>query len=85
MYAEQVAWITGQRSPNCTGDTAHVYGTDLGICWDDGRGGVLVAFGDTFGRDPRFSDYRERARHTRRLPHEIVAEVVEDVTRGSSG
>ncbi|MHB8730341.1 MAG: hypothetical protein ACYDAB_00915 [bacterium] len=29
--------------------------------------------------------YRERARHTRRLPHEIVAEVVEDVTRGSSG
>ncbi len=23
-------------------------GTDLGICWDDGRGGVLMAFGDTF-------------------------------------
>jgi hypothetical protein len=50
VRAEHVAWVTGQGSPNRTGDAAAVYGTDLGICWEDGAGGVLVAFGDTYGR-----------------------------------
>ncbi|MHA6794110.1 DUF4185 domain-containing protein [Pseudonocardia bannensis] len=50
MRAEFVAWVTGQQSRNRTGDRAGVYGTDLGICWADGVGGVLVAYGDTFGR-----------------------------------
>ncbi|HVL83562.1 MAG TPA: DUF4185 domain-containing protein [Pseudonocardia sp.] len=49
VHVEHVAWVTGQDSPNRTGDHAGVYHTDLGICWDDGRGGVLVAFGDTYG------------------------------------
>lgn len=46
---EAVAAVTGERSPNHTGGRFGVYGTDLGILWDDGRGGVLVAFGDTYG------------------------------------
>lgn len=51
MHAEPVGWVTGEASPNPTGSRWGVDGTDLGICWDDGQGGVLVAFGDTF--DPR--------------------------------
>ncbi|NMI02208.1 DUF4185 domain-containing protein [Pseudonocardia sp. K10HN5] len=50
LYAEPVGRVTGQHSPNRTGESAAVYGTDLGISWADGSGGVLVAFGDTFGR-----------------------------------
>lgn len=50
MRAEHVAWVTGPESPNRTAEAAGVYATDLGIMWDDGRGGVLVAYGDTFGR-----------------------------------
>lgn len=53
MRAEHVAWITGEQAPNRTDVHWAVGGTDLGICWDDGRGGVLVAFGDTF--NPRAS------------------------------
>jgi hypothetical protein len=44
-----VGWVTGDASPNGTGRRFQVFGTDLGIMWDDGRGGVLMAFGDTFG------------------------------------
>lgn len=49
MHAELVAWVTGEGSPNQTGSRWQVYGTDLGILWDDGQGGILAAFGDTFG------------------------------------
>lgn len=48
MHAERVAWVTGEHSANETGPRWAVGGTDLGICWDDGQDGVLVAFGDTF-------------------------------------
>lgn len=48
MRAAHVAWVTGEQSANQTGPRWAVGGTDLGICWDDGHGGVLVAFGDTF-------------------------------------
>lgn len=58
MRAEHVAWVTGQDSPNRTVDAAAVRGTDLGVCWDDGRGGVLVAFGDSYGAGPPGSDWR---------------------------
>ncbi|WP_249124034.1 DUF4185 domain-containing protein [Saccharopolyspora erythraea] len=44
-----VGWVTGAESPNRTDLRFRVHGTDLGIMWDDGRGGVLMAFGDTFG------------------------------------
>lgn len=47
--AELVAWVTGEDSPNRTASRFAVHATDLGIPWDDGRGGVLVAFGDTYG------------------------------------
>lgn len=48
VHAEHAAWITGEKSSNRTDLHWAVGGTDLGVCWDDGRGGVLVAFGDTF-------------------------------------
>lgn len=48
MRAEFVTWVTGEASPNHTASRWQVSGTDLGICWDDGQGGVLIAFGDTF-------------------------------------
>ncbi|CAM03895.1 carbohydrate-binding protein [Saccharopolyspora erythraea NRRL 2338] len=44
-----VGWVTGAESPNRTDLRFRVHGTDLGIMWTDGRGGVLMAFGDTFG------------------------------------
>ncbi len=50
MHAEPVGWVTGAGSANRTAETAGVHATDLGIMWDDGAGGVLVAYGDTFGR-----------------------------------
>lgn len=34
-----------------------VYGTDLGILWDNGNGEILAAFGDTYG-GPEHADWR---------------------------
>ncbi len=48
LQAEPGAWVTGENSPNHTATRWEVSGTDLGICWDDRQGGVLIAFGDTF-------------------------------------
>jgi len=44
-----VAQVTGEDSPNRTGSRFGFLATDLGILWDDGDGGVLAAFGDTYG------------------------------------
>lgn len=44
-----VGAVTGERSPNRTGSRFGFVATDLGILWDDGEGGVLAAFGDTYG------------------------------------
>lgn len=46
---ELVAPVTGEDSPNRTGSRFGFLATDLGILWDDGAGGVLAAFGDTYG------------------------------------
>lgn len=46
---EVVAAVTGEDSPNRTGSRFGFLATDLGILWDDGAGGVLAAFGDTYG------------------------------------
>lgn len=55
-----VAWLTGAGSINDTMDRFGIYGTDLGIMWDNGVTGddpstpiveqhqILIAFGDTF-------------------------------------
>ncbi|WP_072688932.1 DUF4185 domain-containing protein [Rhodococcus marinonascens] len=43
-----VAQQTGLLSANRTQD-ANVLGTDLGIMWDNGRGQILTAFGDSAG------------------------------------
>lgn len=55
-----VAWLTGSNSINDTMDRFGIYGTDLGIMWDNGVTGddpstpiveqhqILIAFGDTF-------------------------------------
>src|SRR6266568_145254 len=40
--------LTGMASPNHT-DQQNVLGTDLGIMWDDGRGQMITAYGDTAG------------------------------------
>ncbi len=50
MRAEPVGWVTGAGAANRTAQAAGVHATDLGIMWDDGAGGVLSAYGDTFGR-----------------------------------
>lgn len=50
MRAEPIGWVTGAGSVNRTAEAAGVHATDLGIMWKDGAGGVLVAYGDTFGR-----------------------------------
>jgi hypothetical protein len=44
-----VAPVTGEDSPNRTASRFGFLATDLGILWDDGEGGVLAAFGDTYG------------------------------------
>lgn len=44
-----LGWVTGENSPNRTGSRFGIYGTDLGICWRNGRGEVSLAFGDTYG------------------------------------
>lgn len=46
----EVAAVTGENSPNRTGSRFGVYGTDLGILWDNGNGEILAAFGDSYGR-----------------------------------
>lgn len=46
---EIVGQVTGAAPPNHTDTRWAVHGTDLGILWDDGAGGVLCAFGDTYG------------------------------------
>jgi hypothetical protein len=46
-----LAKITGPDSCNATASRLGITATDLGILWDDGRGGVLAAFGDTYGAD----------------------------------
>jgi hypothetical protein len=62
---EELGWVTGEHSPNRTGSRFGVLATDLGICWDDGAGGLLVAFGDSYGAGwgghgagPREADWR---------------------------
>ncbi|MGH4016672.1 MAG: DUF4185 domain-containing protein [Pseudonocardiaceae bacterium] len=47
--ATRVALLTGAGSINETDVRYQVSGTDLGIMWNDKRGQVLLAFGDTFG------------------------------------
>lgn len=62
---EEIGWVTGETSPNKTGSRFGMFATDLGICWDDGTGDMLVAFGDTYGEGwgghgagPRTADWR---------------------------
>lgn len=42
-----VARLTGPGSINDTVGRDNIIGTDLGIMWDNGRGEILTAFGDT--------------------------------------
>ena len=65
MRTTEVGWVTGEESPNRTASRAAVHATDLGILWDDGDGGVLAAFGDSYGAGwsapgagPRHADWR---------------------------
>lgn len=44
-----LGWVTGEQSSNRTGQRFGVHATDLGVCWDSGRGEVLLAFGDSYG------------------------------------
>lgn len=46
----EIALVTGEQSPNRTGSRFGVYGTDLGILWDNGNNEILAAFGDSYGR-----------------------------------
>ncbi|MCL2535476.1 MAG: DUF4185 domain-containing protein [Nocardiaceae bacterium] len=41
--------VTGPGSPNKSIERFSVSGTDLGIMWDSGNGGVMMLFGDTVG------------------------------------
>lgn len=68
MQAERIAWTTGEYAPNWTRSRAGVGGADLGIMWDDGRGGVLCLWGDTFDGPPGAGDWRSNvlARSTNR-------------------
>lgn len=45
---QAVAQVTGMASPNNT-QNYNVLGTDLGIMWDNGKGEMLTAYGDTAG------------------------------------
>lgn len=63
--ATRLTRITGEDSCNRTASRFGITATDLGILWDDGRGGVLVAFGDTYGAGwggrgagPKHADWR---------------------------
>lgn len=44
-----VSRLTGLRGENDSVQRFNVVGTDLGIVWDNGKGEMLVAFGDTVG------------------------------------
>ncbi|WP_166351993.1 DUF4185 domain-containing protein [Phytoactinopolyspora limicola] len=44
-----VSKMTGPGSLSNTHTAWGIYGTDLGVMWDNGAGEVLVALGDTFG------------------------------------
>lgn len=46
---DEIALVTGERSPNRTGSRFGVHGTDLGILWDNGNNEILAAFGDSYG------------------------------------
>jgi hypothetical protein len=61
----QLAKITGPGSVNQTDTKYQVMATDLGTMWDSGKGQIMVAFGDTYGRGwggdgggPRTADWR---------------------------
>lgn len=63
--ATRLTTITGENSCNRTGSRFGFHATDLGILWDDGADGVLVAFGDTYGAGwggkgagPKSADWR---------------------------
>ncbi|MEV0053320.1 DUF4185 domain-containing protein [Saccharopolyspora shandongensis] len=63
--ATRLTRITGEDSCNRTASRFGIRATDLGIMWDDGRGGVLAAFGDTYGdgwgghgAGPKSADWR---------------------------
>jgi hypothetical protein len=65
VVVTEVAAVTGERSPNRTGTRFGVYGTDLGILWDNGNGEILAAFGDSYGVEwggsgsgPNHADWR---------------------------
>ncbi|MEP9392031.1 DUF4185 domain-containing protein [Gordonia sp. VNK1] len=45
--ASMVARLTGPGAINDTVGRYQIIGTDLGIMWDNGRGEILTAFGDT--------------------------------------
>lgn len=45
----RIGRITGEQSSNRTASQFGITATDLGIMWQDGQDGVLVAFGDTYG------------------------------------
>ena len=45
--ATTVARLTGPGSINDTPGRYNIYGTDLGTMWDNGKGEILAAFGDT--------------------------------------
>lgn len=66
--ASRIAWTTGENTTNRTVTNARVGGTDLGIPFDDGRGNILVAFGDTFSDTVGGQDWRSnvlaRSRNT---------------------
>jgi hypothetical protein len=60
-----IAAVTGENSVNRTGSGFGVYGTDLGIVWESRPGEVLLAFGDSYGREwggngagPAHADWR---------------------------
>ena len=40
--------MTGQHAVTNTKDEWDIGATDLGVMWEDGEGGILTAFGDTF-------------------------------------
>ncbi len=47
--AVMVSKMTGPGSTSDTPGNWGIYGTDLGVMWDNGAGQILTAFGDTFG------------------------------------
>ncbi|MFT4200788.1 DUF4185 domain-containing protein [Gordonia sp. (in: high G+C Gram-positive bacteria)] len=48
--SQTVEWVTGPLSPNRTDKRFSITSTDVGVPWDNGRGQVLMAFGDTWGK-----------------------------------